>query len=199
MRISDAVTSVLPYMKDNIEWNPVFVHKMEVINLSRRLIAIEDVNTAMQESENHKKRYEQLLLEINENPEIKEKPRWYKDVTGAYALMNRGQSVKERYEFQKTHPKLPVEVHVVRIGDIVIATNPFELYLDYGIRIKGRSPAVQTFLVQLAGSGTYVPTSRSIAGGAYGAVPASTLIGSEGGQELVESTLKLIHNVWEIK
>ena len=40
---------------------------------------------------------------------------------------------------------MPVEVHIIRIGDVVIATNPFELYLDYGMRIKGRSPAVQTF------------------------------------------------------
>lgn len=92
---------------------------------------------------------------------------------------------------------MPVEVHVVRIGDVVIATNPFELYLDYGIRMKVHSPAIQTFLVQLSGSGTYIPTSRSVAGGAYGAVPASTLIGPEGGQELVENTLDLINSVWQ--
>lgn len=197
MRISDAVTSVLPYMKDNIEWNPVFIHKMEVANLSRRLISMDDVNTSVQESENYRKSYEQMLLEIKENPEIKKEPRWYKDITRSFVMMNRGQSVKERYDLEKIQPKLPIEVHVFRIGDIVMATNPFELYLDYGIRIKGRSPAVQTFLVQLAGGGTYVPTSRSIAGGAYGAVPASTLIGPEGGQELVEETLELINSVWQ--
>jgi hypothetical protein len=91
---------------------------------------------------------------------------------------------------------LPVEAHVIRIGDIVIATNPFELYLDYGLRIKARSPAVQTFIVQLAGSGTYLPTSRSIAGGAYGAVPASTLVGPAGGEEFVEKTLEMINKSW---
>lgn len=81
---------------------------------------------------------------------------------------------------------------MLRIGDAVFATNPFEMYLDYGMRIKARSPAVQTFVVQLAGSGSYLPTERSIAGGAYGAVPASTLIGPEGGSELVEGILDLI-------
>lgn len=79
---------------------------------------------------------------------------------------------------------------------MVSKTNPFEFYLDYGLRIKARSPAVQTFIVQLAGSGTYVPTSRSVAGGAYGAVPATTLIGPEGGQELVEKTLEIINELF---
>ena len=27
---------------------------------------------------------------------------------------------------------LPTEVHIVRLGTIAIATNPFELFLDYG-------------------------------------------------------------------
>lgn len=199
MRISDAVTSVLPYMKDNIEWDPVFTHKMEEIELSRRLISIEDVNTAVQASENNRKRYEQMLLEIEENPAIKQEPRWYRDITGAYVGIMRGLSVKERYELQKNQLKLSVEVHVIRIGDIVMATNPFELYLDYGIQIKGRSPAVQTFLVQLAGGGTYLPTSRSITGGGYGSEPRSTLVGPEGGQELVESTIELLNAVFDKK
>lgn len=130
-RISDAVTSVLPYMKDNIEWAPIFAHKMEVIELSRRLISNEDANTAIQESEHHRKSYEQLLLEITENPEIKEGPRWYNDITGAYVRMNRAQSFKDRYELQKIQPKLPVEVHVVRVGDIVMATNPCMTICDH--------------------------------------------------------------------
>jgi hypothetical protein len=60
-----------------------------------------------------------------------------------------------------------------------------------------RSAALQTFVVQLTGSGTYLPTKRSIAGGAYGAVPASTLVGPEGGKELVDETLAIIDSLWE--
>lgn len=196
-RLSDAVTSVLPHMKDNIEWDPVFAHKMEAVELSRRLISMDDVNDALEESAKWEKQYEELLKEIEENPEIKEESRWYTDITRAYRRTRRGQNVKERYELEKIEPTMPTEVHVIRIGDIVIATNQFELYLDYGIRIKGRSPAPQTFIVQLAGWGTYLPTPRSIEGGAYGAVPASTLIGPEGGEKLVERTLEMINAVWE--
>lgn len=196
IEIADAVSSVLPYMKDNIDWNPVFEHKMEIVEISRRLIGIEDVNNAMKEAEEWEKKYKKMLIEIKENPDISQKPRWYEEITRTHRLMLRNYGIKERYEKEKLQPGMPIEVHVLRIGDIVMATNPFELYLDYGIRIKAHSPALQTFLVQLAGSGSYVPTTRSITGGAYGAVPASTVVGPKGGQELVTKTLKLIDGVW---
>ncbi len=197
IQIADAVTAVLPYMKDNIEWDPKFRHRMENVELSRRLIGLEDVNNAVKEAEGYRKQYDQMLTELNSNPAIKLKPNWYFDITRTYSLLKRGKSVQDRYELEKRQAKMPVEIHVLRLGDVAIATNPFELYLDYGMRIKGRSPAVQTFLVQLAGSGSYLPVSRSVAGGSYGAVPASTLIGPEGGQELVEKTLDMISSLWQ--
>jgi len=197
IRIADAVMSVFPYMKDNIDWNPEFAHHVDTVNLSRRLISLKDVNSALKEGKGWEKKYEELLNEIKENPEIKDKPRWYSSVTSAYKRMKRGYSVKERYELEKKQKKMPIEVHVTRIGDVVIATNPFELYLDYGMRIKARSNAVQTFLVQLTGSGSYLPPIRSVAGGSYGAVLASTLMGPVGGQELVEKTLEMINNIME--
>jgi hypothetical protein len=199
VKIADAVISVLPYMKNCIEWDPKFAHLTKNVELSRRLIGIEDVNNAVKEAEGYKKQYDQMLSEIASNPVIKQKKHWYFDVTRNYTLTKRGKSVRDRYELEKKQPKMPVEVHVLRIGDVAIATNPFELYLDYGMRMKGRSPAVQTFLVQLAGSGTYLPVARSVAGGSYGAVPASTLIGPEGGQELVERTLEMINTLWAKK
>ena len=104
---------------------------------------------------------------------------------------NRGIS----YELQQV--KVSVPVHVVRIGDLAIATNPFELHLDYGMRIKARSKAVQTFTVELAnGYYGYLPTKGPVAGGAYGAIPESNEVGPEGGQELVERTLELIDSLW---
>ena len=82
---------------------------------------------------------------------------------------------------------------MIRLGDVAIATNPFELYLDYGVRIEARSKAEQTFIVQLAcGSGGYLPSARAIAGGSYGAGPENGPVGPEGGQVLVERTVELI-------
>ena len=57
-------------------------------------------------------------------------------------------------------------------------------------------PAVQTFIVQLAGSGSYLPTVRAVAGGSYVAVPASTPIGPEGGEVLVEWTVDAIKRLF---
>ena len=47
--------------------------------------------------------------------------------------------------------------------------------------MKARSPAEQTFAIQLAGSGTYLPTDRAVRGGDYSAIVESNAVGPEGG------------------
>ena len=84
-----------------------------------------------------------------------------------------------------------MEMHVLRLGDACFATNSFELYLDYGERIKGQSPAIQTFLVQLAGDGSYLPTPRTNGSG-YGAAPTSCQVTYLGGDALVTETVNAI-------
>lgn len=90
----------------------------------------------------------------------------------------------------------PAELHSIRIADIAMITNPFELYLDYGTRIKGRSPATQTFVVELAGGGTYLPTRRAVSGGGYGSRPRVCRVGPAGGDILVEESIALINEHW---
>jgi hypothetical protein len=106
-------------------------------------------------------------------------------------------AVVECFDGLRTEEPVPIEVHVLRIGDLAVATNPFELFLDYGLRIKARSPAAQTMVVQLAaGRGSYLPTERAVRGGGYGAMPAVSAVGPEGGQELVEETLQMIQQLF---
>ncbi len=207
-RIADAVTSLLPTMEKSIDFNPDFAHRMERVKLSRRRLSEQDIKTPR--ATHHRPQlesveqaftrlrgeYRSLCRQIEEHPELRQKRGWYGEITGVYWRMARASRVLDRFELQKTQPTVPVEVHVVRLGDMAIATNPFELYLDFGIRIKARSKAVQTFVVQLAGGGSYVPTRRSVAGGAYGAIPESTEVGPAGGCELVERTLGLIESLW---
>ena len=104
-------------------------------------------------------------------------------------------NIIERYEQQDENPMHHTECHVIRLGDAVFATNPFEIFMDYGARIRARSKALQTFLVQLAdgsGNGFYLPTQRALDGGHYSALIKSNWVGPEGGQMLVEETLKSI-------
>jgi len=96
------------------------------------------------------------------------------------------------YETDSVHP---MEFHVLRLGDVALGTNPFELYHDYGVRIEARSRAVMNLLVQLScGSSGYLPTTKAIQGGGYSA--DKYLVGPEGGQVLVEETVKQINKLW---
>jgi hypothetical protein len=98
--------------------------------------------------------------------------------------------VVETYNGSFTPERFSAEIHVVRLGDLVIATNPFELFLDYSMQMKARSPFAQTMVVQLAGGrGLYLPSERAVKGSGYGAMPAVSCVGPEGGDELVEATL----------
>jgi hypothetical protein len=109
------------------------------------------------------------------------------------------QGVVERHEAQQAGTETPfkMELHAVRLGDVVICTNPFELFTDFGVQMKARSPAVQTFVIQLAGdSGGYLPTERAVRGGSYSAVIQSSRVGPDGGQLLVDHTVKAINTLW---
>ncbi len=117
------------------------------------------------------------------------------------ASRGRFKRILERYEIQKTQPKLPMELHVIAVGDIAFASNRFELYMDFQHRMQARSPFVQTFIIQLAGQpgtdgGSYLCTERGRWGKGYSASMYCNIVSPEGGQELVEETvaeLKRLH------
>jgi hypothetical protein len=139
-RLANAVDEVMPWVKDDIQYNTIFNH--QVVNVQ---IPVKDPPA---------------------NP------------------------------FYIVDHVNPAELHVLRLGDIAIATNPFELFIDYGILIKAQSKAILTFLVQLSchHSG-YLPTERAEKGGGYSA--DKYLVGHEGGYKLVSETVKHINKMWE--
>lgn len=120
-----------------------------------------------------------------------------KKTPGGWQRLGWYQAVLDRYESQKSSPFYEMELHVLRLGDVAIATNPFELYTDYGIQMKARSKAQQTFVTQLAcASGMYLPTAEAVRGGGYSAEVNSNLVGPEGGQVLVDRTVERINALW---
>ena len=104
------------------------------------------------------------------------------------------QSAIDRFERQQSEELEPyqMELHVIRLGDIAIATNDFELFTDYGIQMKARSPALQTFIIQLAGPGSYVPSERAAHGGGYSAIVESNDVCPEGVQELADQSVEVV-------
>lgn len=106
--------------------------------------------------------------------------------------------VIDRAGIQDKMDVLDTEVHIIRLGDISIATNPFELFLDYGNQIKARSRSKQTFLIQLAnGAEGYLPTEKAEKGGHYSAFIGSGTVGHIGGEQLVRETVKNINKLFD--
>jgi len=181
-RIARAVQEAYEVVKDDRHAGVPLVHKVEMLRLPMRLVKEAEYAEA-------KDAFEQAKAQIAKDPKAADR---------AHRRMKWYEVTVRRYERQKTDPKptCEMELHVVRIGDAVVCTNAFELFTDYGIRIKARSKAVQTFVVQLVGPGTYLPTEKAVRGGHYSAVVHSSLVGPEGGQVLVDRTVALIDSMW---
>jgi hypothetical protein len=187
LRIANAVEHVLPCARADLRSAVPLRHEVRQLGLTRRQITEEELEEAKRGEAADLARYERLRQESPDN---------YAAISGAHGHARWYANVAERFRLQTEQPTYPVELHVVRLGDMAFATNPFELFLDFGLRMKARSKAVQTFCVQLAGSGTYVPTERAVSGKSYGAGAASNAVGPEGGQELVEATVALLEELW---
>ena len=92
-----------------------------------------------------------------------------------------------------------VPVHAIRIGDVAIATQPCELYCQFGLDIKRRSPAPITAVVGIAdGYGGYCPTTYGIIGGGYSGEPLSwTRLAADAGYRITDTAARLAHSLWQ--
>lgn len=179
-KIADAVDGLLPTAAGAAVADPVLGHLVEDLALPWRRVTDEELAYARAE-----------IHRLRAAP----KDDW--EIAAAYRRSAWYESVVERHARQQDRPSHEIELHVLRLGDVALATNPFELFLDYGLRIQARSKAVQNFLVQLAcGYDGYLPTARAVRAGSYGTEPASNAIGPEGGQVLVDRTVGLIDKLW---
>lgn len=181
-RIVRATEETYEIVKNDRHSDIAFSHKAETLKLPMRVITAE-------ENEESKKVEEDCAAQIAADPskaaQLQAKMTWFGDVV-------------KRYKKQQEDPTAmyETEIHVLRLGDAAICTNQFELFTDYGIRIQARSKAVQTFVIQLAGPGTYLPSAKAVTGGGYSAVCQSNVVGAEGGQILVDRTIAIIDSFW---
>ncbi|MCF6310869.1 MAG: hypothetical protein L3J39_00305 [Verrucomicrobiales bacterium] len=105
---------------------------------------------------------------------------------------------------QELYGENPVDtlpIHVLRIGDLALVTQPCELYSQFGLDIKRRSPASITAIVGLAdGYCGYCPTIHGILGGGYTGDPISwTRLEPYAGYKIVESASKMLYSLWQSK
>lgn len=177
-RVTLAVLDAVEEASGSITYDPPLAHIVEKLELPGRRVSRAEWQAA-------RETYEGLVAD--------DPPGGSSAVGRARRLLN----VIARYHNQTEEPVFPMELHVIRLGDVALATNPFELFLDYGLRIKARSVAEQTFIAQLAcDRGAYLPTTKAVEGGSYGAGLSEAPVGPEGGEVLVERTVELINCLW---
>jgi len=112
--------------------------------------------------------------------------------------VRRRRGILNRYAALGTDPLRQVDCNFMRLADFAVATNPFELYLEYGQRIQARSPATQTIIAELTNDILgYLPTREALAHGSYSAMPADIHIGPDGGEQLVERSVALLNTLFE--
>lgn len=181
-RISEAVARGYQTAKNYIDDTPLFFHEVLSMELPIRQVSEEDFRQAQEQVQAIRARFSA------------EHPMTMPDLVAAFEP----QGVILRHRQQLQSPNYCFQCHILRLGRVAIATNPFELYHEFAQRIKARAEAEQVFVVQLAnGCGGYLPTHAAVAGGSYSSKPASTICGPDGGDVLVEKTLRALHAIWK--
>ena len=180
-RVANEIIAVYEELTE-IKSDIPFAHKVMIMDLPLRKATISEYNHAVREIE--------YYVDKNKNKEV------FNFVDNAAMYVHAG--TINRYRQQQTQEVVPTEVHILRIGDIALATNPFELFLDYGNYMKARSYAHQTFIMQLScGVLGYLPTEKAEKGGHYSAYITSGNIGHEGGDIFTRRTVTEINKLFK--
>jgi len=180
-RIANEILSVFEEITD-LKDEAVFKHQVKKLDLPLRKATIAEYNHAERE----------IQYYIQQNKEkgafnFEDKAKLYIHLGTIY-----------RYQEQQFDEIYPIEYHIIRFGDVAFTTNPFELFLDYGNRIKARSKAHQTFIVQLCcGTGGYLPTEKAEKAGHYSAYISSGHVGHEGGDLYTRRCINEINAMFE--
>lgn len=89
-------------------------------------------------------------------------------------------------------------IHAVRIGDLALVTQPCELFCQYGLDIRRRSPAKATAVFSITdGCGGYCPTPGAIMGGGYSGQPIYwTRLAITAGDSIVDEASRLLRTLW---
>ena len=178
-RITNEIIDTWEEGLDEAQSEAVFSHKIINMQLPIRRASLTEVNRAKKA----------IIEYLKDKGDID-----YNDVANLQIHLG----ILRRFYMQEKLDTLTTEVHIIRLGNIAFATNPFELFLDFGNQIKARSDAEQTFLVQLAnGTEGYLPTAKAEANGHYSAFIGSGQVGHAGGEQLVRETLQNIREMFE--
>lgn len=89
-------------------------------------------------------------------------------------------------------------IHAIRLGNLAILSQPCELFCQYGLDMRRRSPAPMTAIFGLTdGYHGYCPTPSALCGGGYSGDPIYwTRFGFDTGDRIVDQASRLLHSLW---
>ncbi len=88
-------------------------------------------------------------------------------------------------------------VSAARLGPFAIATNPGELFVEYGLQLKQQSPFPHTVVAELANDWAwYMPTRAAFDQQVYEALVGPNQISLEGIETLVDTAHDLLQELW---
>ena len=91
-----------------------------------------------------------------------------------------------------------VPVSAARIGPLAIATNAGELFVEWGLSVKQRSPFPHTIVSELTNEWIgYEPTAEAFQHEGYEALAGVNFVPLEGIQTLVDTAVELLRGLWE--
>ena len=179
-RISDEIFYALEDVSEYVSETDL-IHKHFMLDLPLRRVTIAEKDAAVKAIEEFAKEVGDGTITFADN-----------------ARMHVHAGTVARYNAQQEIFNTTIEVHVLKLGNVAFATNPYELFLDYGNQMRARSKASQTFLIQLScGSMGYLPTKKAEEGSHYSAYVSSGTVGHVGGDMLVRKTVSEINKMFK--
>ncbi len=108
---------------------------------------------------------------------------------GQLVMEFRAAELKERATFQFV-------VTALRLGEVALVGLPGEIFVEFGLEIKRRSPFKHTCIASYSnGHAGYIATRRAFIGGSYEAWHGSARVGREGGYLMVDKAVELLEEL----
>jgi len=188
-RIVEGMKEVYAWAKKDIKTEVAVRHKVTQMALERRKITDEEKAWCEENLE--------LLKDMEPDAEEMTPEEYRVAYTNHQSRVRRNQGGIERCEDVKKNPTLNMQSHTVQIGDIAFATIRFETYIDFMHRLQARSPFIQTFVIQMAGTegGNYLATHRGAEAKGYSASMFCNMVSADGGHQWVENQLEILNEM----
>lgn len=183
--LGDALTKVLLYTiaKSEPVTEPELTVKMDTVTIKKRELDPDFIES---------------VKEVLKNPEPTDCIRSIEFPYSDYMKYSRGDRVLSRYEKDK-RTEYDVPVQVIKIGDCMIYALPFEMFSQFGEKIRAGSPTQKNLLVELAHSsdlfGYIVVPELYDMPTVYEATIYNDYMEIDAGDMMVEKALELAHTL----